>query len=40
MNEYIPIITYLINKYETSGRGPGFVSTGYGDIGGQSYGIY
>ena len=38
MNESIQIITYLVNKYETSGRGPGFVSSGYGDVGGISYG--
>jgi peptidoglycan hydrolase-like protein with peptidoglycan-binding domain len=27
-------------KYETSNRGPGFISTGKGDLGGKSYGIY
>ena len=27
-------------KYETSNRGPGFISTGQGDLGGKSYGIY
>ena len=40
MIENFNIITYLTKKYETSNRGPGFVSTGNGDIGGQSYGSY
>src|ERR1044072_9394224 len=30
----------LSSKYETSGRGPGTVSTGSGDPGGVSYGSY
>jgi LysM domain len=30
----------LSSKYETSGRGPGTVSTGQGDAGGVSYGSY
>lgn len=31
-------ISSLYTKYETSNRGPGFVSSGTGDIGGISYG--
>ncbi len=27
-------------QFETSNRGPGFISTGQGDLGGKSYGIY
>jgi LysM repeat protein len=34
------ILGSLSSKYETSGRGPGTVSTGIGDAGGVSYGSY
>ena len=34
------ILGTLSSKYETSGRGPGTVSTGRGDAGGVSYGSY
>lgn len=27
-------------QFETSNRGPGFISTGQGDLGGKSYGVY
>jgi len=34
------VLGSLSAKYETSGRGPGTVSTGRGDAGGVSYGSY
>lgn len=36
----MPTLGSLSAKYETSGRGPGMISTGYGDKGGMSYGSY
>lgn len=36
----IHVLGALSAKYETSGRGPGTVSTGRGDAGGVSYGSY